>query len=91
MVPPAERLESVGYGVLKSEKEVQMARKREKLKDLDYSSREYWNRLLAMEGLTLRAGLNRRLVYVGDSRKLDYAQEGQSEKGYDAGTPPQAT
>ena len=72
---------------------VGMARKRKKLKDLglDYESSEYWNRLLAMEGLTLRAGLNRRLVYVGDSRKLDYAQEGQSEKGYDAGTPPQAT
>ena len=70
-----------------------MARKRKKLKDLglDYESSEYWNRLLAMEGLTLRAGLNRRLAYVGDSRKLDYAQEGQSEKGYDAGTPPQAT
>jgi hypothetical protein len=68
-----------------------VARKRAKLKKWDYNSREYWNRLLAMEGLSLSAGLNRHIVYVGDSGKLDYAQERQSEEGYDAGTPPQAT
>lgn len=89
MVSPAERLESIGYGVLKSEKEAQMARKREKLKDLDYSSREYWNRLLAEEGMSMSAGLNlHRLVYTGDSQSLDKIQEEQSER--DTGRVPPA-
>ena len=88
-VVSAERLESVGYGVLKSEKEVQMARKREKLKDLDYSSREYWNRLLSEEGMSMSAGLNlHRLVYTGDSQSLDKIQEEQSER--DTGRVPPA-
>lgn len=62
-----------------------MARKRAKLKKWDYNSREYWNRLLAMEGLSLSAGLNRHLVYVGDSGKLDKTQEKESERGYEMG------
>ena len=58
-----------------------MARKREKLKDLDYSSREYWNRLLSEEGMSMSAGLNlHRLVYTGDSQSLDKIQEEQSER-----------
>ena len=66
-----------------------MARKREKLKDLDYSSREYWNRLLAEEGMSMSAGLNlHRLVYTGDSQSLDKIQEEQSER--DTGRVPPA-
>lgn len=48
-----------------------MARKRQKLKHLDYNSKEYWNRLLAQEGLTLYAGMDKRLVYSPDIEKLE--------------------
>ena len=48
-----------------------MARKRKKLKHLDYKSREYWNRLLAQEGLTMYAGMDKRLVYSPDLEKLE--------------------
>jgi hypothetical protein len=58
-----------------------MARKRNKLKDIDYQSREYWNRLLVDEGLSMSAGLNLdRLTYVGDSQMLDKIQEELSQK-----------
>jgi hypothetical protein len=61
-----------------------MARKRKALKDLDYGSREYWNKLLAEEGLSMSRGLNPdRLSYVGDSQQLDKIQEtlSQNETG----------
>jgi hypothetical protein len=48
-----------------------MARKRKKLKGLDYQSAEYWNRLLIEEGLSMEAGTSRRITYVGDSNVLD--------------------
>lgn len=48
-----------------------MARKRKDLSDLDYQSQEYWNRLLAQEGLSMEAGTSRRLTYVGDSMTLE--------------------
>lgn len=51
-----------------------MARKREKLKDLDYQSPEYWNRLLAEEGMSLDQGLNPKLSYAGDSKDLEYVE-----------------
>ena len=58
-----------------------MARKREKLKHLDYNSREYWNRLLVQEGLSMSAGLQMdKEIYVGDSQMLDLVQEDQSGK-----------
>jgi hypothetical protein len=58
-----------------------MARKREKLKHLDYNSREYWNRLLVQEGLSMSAGLHLdKETYVGDSQMLDLIQEDQWEK-----------
>lgn len=57
-----------------------MARKRRKLAGLEYDSLEYWNRLLAMDGLSLSAGLDRHLVYVGTSGNLDKTQEEQSER-----------
>lgn len=57
-----------------------MARKRKKLQHLDYNSPEYWNRLLAEEGLTLHAGEDKRQVYVGDSGSLDFIQEDQSQR-----------
>jgi hypothetical protein len=58
-----------------------MARKRDKLKHLDYDSREYWNRLLVQEGLSMSAGLQLdKEIYVGDSQMLDLIQEEQSGK-----------
>jgi hypothetical protein len=58
-----------------------LARKRKKLKDLEYGSKEYWNRLLAEDGLSMSAGLNlNKLVYVGDSQALNKIQEGLSQK-----------
>lgn len=48
-----------------------MARKRTKLKRLDYQSPEYWERLLRSEGLSMKAGTTRRIVYVGDATVLD--------------------
>lgn len=58
-----------------------MARKRKKLKHLDYASTEYWNRLLVQEGLSMSAGLHLdKEIYVGDSQMLDLIQEDLSEK-----------
>lgn len=48
-----------------------MARKRQKLKHLDYNSKEYWNRLLAEDGLTLYAGMDKRLIYSPDLGKVE--------------------
>jgi hypothetical protein len=57
-----------------------MARKRKKLKDLDYKSSGYWNKLLAEEGLSLSAGLGSgKLSYVGDTHTIDRIQEVQSQ------------
>jgi len=61
-----------------------MARKRKALKGLDYNSSEYWNRLLAEEGLSMSRGLNPdRVAYVGDTQMLDKIQEelSQNETG----------
>jgi hypothetical protein len=57
-----------------------MARKRKKLQDLDYKSAEYWNKLLAQEGMSLRQGEDPRLIHVGDSAALDKVQEDQSQR-----------
>jgi hypothetical protein len=59
-----------------------MARKRKKLKELDYNSKEYWNRLLAEDGLSLSAGLgpSGKLSYVGDTNTIDRIQEDQSQR-----------
>jgi len=48
-----------------------MARKRKKLKDLEYTSREYWNKLLSQEGLSLDAGKSEKLLYVGGAPEVD--------------------
>lgn len=57
-----------------------MARKRKALKDLDYGSKEYWNRLLVDEGLSMSRGLNAdKVIYVGDSQQLDKIQEARSQ------------
>jgi len=45
-------------------------RKRKKLKGINPNSREYWNELLAREGLTMWAGVDPRLSYVGSDGKL---------------------
>jgi hypothetical protein len=47
-----------------------MARKRKNLKHLDYQSEEYWNRLLAEEGLAVDTGRHPKLVLVGGSSEL---------------------
>ena len=47
-----------------------MARKREKLKELDYNSQEYWNRLLSQDGLPLTRGKSAKLLYVGSGSDL---------------------
>jgi hypothetical protein len=48
-----------------------MARKRQKLRHLDYRSQEYWNRLLAQDKLSLSQGENPKLVYSADLEKLE--------------------
>lgn len=48
-----------------------MARKRRALKDLNYQTPSYWERLLRYEGLSMEAGTTRRITYVGDSNTLD--------------------
>ena len=58
-----------------------LARKRKKLKDLDYNSVEYWNKLLVEEGMSLSAGLGSgKLVYIGGTRTMDRIQEDQSQR-----------
>lgn len=58
-----------------------MARKREKLKDLDYHSTEYWNRLLVEEGLSMSRGSRPdKIVLCGDSQAIDRLQETLSQK-----------
>ena len=49
-----------------------MARKRKRLKHLEYDSPEYWNRLLAEEGLTLDRALQpNKLIYVGGATDVE--------------------
>jgi hypothetical protein len=48
-----------------------MARKRKKLKGIDYESSEYWNRLLNQDGLSLNAGKTEKLIYAGGSIDID--------------------
>lgn len=48
-----------------------MARKRKKLRHLDYNSREYWNRLLAQEGMSMSQGQHPKLVYSGALDRLE--------------------
>lgn len=53
-----------------------MARKRKKLRHLNYNSKEYWNRLLAAEKMSMSQGRNPKLIYDGDSYDLDRLQIG---------------
>lgn len=48
-----------------------MARKREGLRDLDYQSPKYWEKLLREEGLSMERGTSRRLTYVGGTKTLE--------------------
>jgi hypothetical protein len=57
-----------------------MARKRKNLQHLEYNSQEYWNRLLAQEGLSVDKGKDPRLVYIGGSNEVDLLQEELSQK-----------
>ena len=51
-----------------------MARKRNKLNNIDYQTAEYWNRLLAAEGLAMDKGRDPRLVYSEDLGVIEAAQ-----------------
>jgi hypothetical protein len=53
------------------EREGQLARKRQKLKDLDYNSQEYWERLLTIDGCSMERGRSSKLTYVGDGATLE--------------------
>jgi len=48
-----------------------MARKRKKLRGLDYSSQEYWEKLLTQEGLSMERGRSHKLNYVGTGSTLE--------------------
>lgn len=52
-----------------------MPRKRKKLRHLDYQSREYWNRLLVEEGLSMSQGQHPKLMYSPDLGRLENGQE----------------
>ena len=47
-----------------------VARKRMKLRGLDYELPEYWNRLLNQDGLSVNRGRSKRLLYVGGSAEV---------------------
>ena len=52
-----------------------MARKRKGLEHLSYESQEYWNRVLAKEGLSMNRGYQpNKISYVGTSRNLEYIE-----------------
>jgi hypothetical protein len=52
-----------------------MARKRKKLRHLDYNSPEYWNRLLVQEGLSVDRALQpNKLTYVGNATDIEYVE-----------------
>ncbi len=53
-----------------------MARKRKGLQALDYQSNEYWQKLLAKEGLSMRRGEHPKLSYQGTTNDIEYI-EGQ--------------
>ena len=55
-----------------------MARKRKSIKHLDYNSFEYWNRLLAEEGLSVNAGRHPNLILAGGSFELEIIEKMES-------------
>jgi hypothetical protein len=52
-----------------------MARKRNAFKHLDYQSVEYWNRLLAADGLALDVGRHPNLILIGTSAELEIVEK----------------
>lgn len=55
-----------------------MARKRKKLNQLDYSTQEYWEKLLTLDGLSMERGRSDHLSYVGDGGELESIEGQQS-------------
>jgi hypothetical protein len=52
-----------------------MARKRKKLRTLDYDSPEYWNRLLVEDGLSMDRALQpNKISYVGNGADVEYIE-----------------
>jgi hypothetical protein len=51
-----------------------MARKRFALKGLDYNSKEYWNKLLTEEGLSMDRGKSSKLLYIGASSDVELVE-----------------
>lgn len=52
-----------------------MARKRKILNTLDYQSKEYWNRLLVLEGLAVDTGRHPKLILAGGSTELEIIEK----------------
>lgn len=50
---------------------VRRKRKRKNLQHLNFDSREYWNRLLAQDGLSMSQGRHPKLIYSPDLAKLE--------------------
>jgi hypothetical protein len=55
-----------------------VARKREKLKGLDYESPEYWEKLLKEEGLVMGRGTSSKLSYVGSGSVAEFIHGAES-------------
>jgi hypothetical protein len=54
---------------------VRKDRYKKDLRGVDPQSKEYWEEVLRREGLTIRAGESKRLVYVGNSNDLQDIHE----------------
>lgn len=48
-----------------------MARKRKALKEIEYNSTEYWNKLLNQEGLSVDRGRSKKLLYAGGTSDIE--------------------
>ena len=57
-----------------------MARKRKALQHLEYTSQEYWNRLLAQDGLAIDKGRSAKLIPAGSSFDLTIIETMQARR-----------
>lgn len=54
-----------------------MARKRNGLRNLNYQSQAYWDKLLKQDGFSMEAGTSRRVTYVGTTATLESISDAQ--------------
>ncbi|PWT75563.1 MAG: hypothetical protein C5B59_08775 [Bacteroidetes bacterium] len=59
-----------------------MARKRKNLEHLDYNSKEYWEKLLMEEHLSMKRGTTSKLSYVGSSTELEIVAQYSGKPNY---------